>query len=76
MNDFVKDFFGLLTLLVTVGLVTGLVVYHAGTTADIGAGSQAFNSALSTATFQGGGSSGLEGGISNPSSINLTGFGG
>jgi hypothetical protein len=76
MNDFFREFFALLSALVFVALAVALVVYHSGTTADIGAGSQAFNSALATATFQQSGGIGNLGGLSSPSSINLTGFGG
>ncbi len=74
MGDFFKEFFAIVSALVFVALIVALVVYHSGTTADIGAASQAFNSALSTATFQGGGVMGGMG--SAASGINLTGFGG
>lgn len=51
-----KDFWELLGMLVLVGLIGLLVKNAGGVRTVIGAGSSAFNSALSTATFQGGGS--------------------
>lgn len=76
MSEFMKDFFGALMALITVGLIVALVVYHVGTQGVIQSGSQAFNTALATATFQGGNNMSALGGLANPSSVNLTGFGG
>ena len=76
MGDIGKEFFGILSMIVLVALVIGLVVYHTGTTQVVGAGSQAFNSALSVATFQNAGMGGLGGLGSAGGPLNLTGFGG